>query len=220
MWQEKNGELYKKFEFKDFKEAFDFMTTVAGIAEKLSHHPRWQNQWNTVEIWLSTHDESKITDKDKALAAAIDSIVEPGKTQKGDKVDEVKLYTDGGSRGNPGPAAGAYVIYSMSDELIEQGGFYIGITTNNQAEYQALVQGLQQVSKLGASSVDVYMDSELIVKQLKGLYKMKNQDLAPHYHKIKALEGDFEGISYTHVPRAMNKQADAEVNRVLDNQHN
>jgi 4a-hydroxytetrahydrobiopterin dehydratase len=75
MWEEKNKKLYRKFEFKDFSEAFAFMTRVALAAEKMDHHPMWTNVWNTVEIWLSTHDAGDIvTDKDRKLAKKIDSI--------------------------------------------------------------------------------------------------------------------------------------------------
>jgi 4a-hydroxytetrahydrobiopterin dehydratase len=75
MWQETNNTLYRKFEFKDFSEAFAFMTRVALIAEKMNHHPKWTNVWNTVELWLSTHDAGDIvTDKDRKLAKAIDAL--------------------------------------------------------------------------------------------------------------------------------------------------
>ena len=75
-WQEKNNSLYRKLEFKDFSEAFAFMTRVALIAEKMDHHPTWTNVWNTVEIWLSTHDAGDIvTDKDKKLAEKIDALL-------------------------------------------------------------------------------------------------------------------------------------------------
>jgi 4a-hydroxytetrahydrobiopterin dehydratase len=75
MWSEKESSLYRKFEFKDFSEAFGFMSRVALIAEKMDHHPKWTNVWNTVEIWLSTHSAGNIvTDKDKKLAAAIDAL--------------------------------------------------------------------------------------------------------------------------------------------------
>jgi len=75
MWAEKNNSLYRKFEFKDFKDAFGFMSRVALIAEKMDHHPKWTNVWNTVEIWLSTHSAGDIvTEKDKKLAAAIDAL--------------------------------------------------------------------------------------------------------------------------------------------------
>lgn len=75
-WQETNNTLYRKFEFKDFSEAFAFMTRVAMIAEKMNHHPKWTNVWNTVEVWLSTHDAGDIvTDKDKKLADKIDALL-------------------------------------------------------------------------------------------------------------------------------------------------
>jgi len=75
-WEEKNNSLYSKFEFKDFSEAFAFMTRVALIAEKMNHHPKWTNVWNTVEFWLSTHDEGDVvTDKDRKLAERIDALL-------------------------------------------------------------------------------------------------------------------------------------------------
>jgi 4a-hydroxytetrahydrobiopterin dehydratase len=75
MWKEENNSLYKKFEFKDFSEAFAFMTRVALAAEKMDHHPLWTNVYNKVEVWLSTHDAGDIvTDKDRKLAAAIDKL--------------------------------------------------------------------------------------------------------------------------------------------------
>ncbi|MDO8591492.1 MAG: 4a-hydroxytetrahydrobiopterin dehydratase [bacterium] len=215
MWQEKDKQLYKKFEFKDFKDAFDFMTKVAAVAEAQNHHPRWQNEYNKVEVWLGTHLEGKITHKDKVLAEAIDEIYEGEKTMPGD-LKNAKLFTDGGSRGNPGPSAGAFVICKMDDNVVEKAGFYIGITTNNQAEYQALLKGLQRTQALGVRKLNVFMDSELIVKQLKGLYKVKNKGLEPLHRQTKGLAASFEEISFNHVPRALNKEADSEVNRILD----
>lgn len=213
MWQEKDKELYRVFKFKNFKEAFDFMTKVAALAEAQDHHPRWQNKYNMVEIWLSTHSEGKVTDKDRKLAAAIDKIL---KHPIAPKMDEAKLYSDGGSRGNPGHSAGAFVICGMDNNVVEKSGFYIGTTTNNQAEYQALLKGLQRTQVLGIRKLNVFMDSELIVKQLNGLYKIKNIDLKPLYRQIKDLVTHFEEVSFTHVPRALNKEADLEVNRILD----
>lgn len=74
MWQEKGKELYREFKFQDFKQAFGFMTKVAEAAEAMNHHPRWQNKYNRVEIWLSTHSEGQVTDKDRQLAMEIDAI--------------------------------------------------------------------------------------------------------------------------------------------------
>ena len=79
MWEEKEGSLYRKFEFKDFKQAFEFMQKIAEAAEAQNHHPRWLNEYNKVEIWLSTHSEGKITDKDHKLAKEIDRIYEDTK---------------------------------------------------------------------------------------------------------------------------------------------
>ena len=213
MWQEKDKQLYKEFEFKDFKKALEFIQAVAVLAEAQNHHPRWQNDRNKVEIWLSTHSEGKVTDKDRRLAKAIDQLfTHPRPAEMG----EAKLYSDGGSRGNPGPSAGAFLICKMDNNVVEKSGFYIGITTNNQAEYQALLKGLQRTQVLGIRKLNVFMDSELIVKQLNGLYKIKNKGLEPLYLQVKDLVAGFEEISFTHVPRALNKEADEEVNRILD----
>lgn len=220
MWQAEDKQLYRKFEFKDFDEAFAFMTEVAAQAKALNHHPRWINEWNTVEVWLSTHSAGKVTDKDRLLAAKIDSIYDKPEDGKGAQMEEAKLYTDGGSRGNPGESAGAFVICKMDDNVVEKSGYYIGITTNNQAEYQALLKGLQRSVELGIRNLNVFMDSELIVKQINGAYKIKNAELKPLYDQVKELVDQFNTISFTHVPRAMNAEADKEVNRILDNQAN
>jgi len=77
MWQETNSKLYRKFEFRDFSEAFAFMTRVALEAEKMNHHPEWKNVWNTVEVWLSTHDAGDVvTERDHKLAKKIDALIE------------------------------------------------------------------------------------------------------------------------------------------------
>ncbi len=132
------------------------------------------------------------------------------------KLTELKLYADGGSRGNPGPAASGYVLMTMDDGIIAQGGLYLGLTTNNQAEYTALKIGLEEAYQRGAKIIQVYMDSELVVRQMTGIYKVKNQDLLPLYQAIKQQATKFEKVTFTHVPRALNKLADAMVNEVLD----
>jgi ribonuclease HI len=128
------------------------------------------------------------------------------------------LFTDGGSRGNPGPAATGIVIVDMEDNVVKKSSNYLGITTNNQAEYQALCEGLQLALSLGVKELSVYMDSELIIKQINGFYKIKNADLKPHYDKVQNLVKEFTKITFTHVPRAMNKLADEMVNKCLDSQ--
>lgn len=132
------------------------------------------------------------------------------------RIEQAKLFTDGGSRGNPGPSASGFVVYDLSDNLIIEGGEYLGITTNNQAEYQAVRHGLLKCQELRARSVRVFMDSLLVANQLNGIYKIKNRELWPIHEEIKNISQSFEKISYTHVPREMNKAADAVVNRILD----
>jgi ribonuclease HI len=215
MWQEQDGRLYCKFEFKDFKQAFDFMQKVAAAAESQNHHPKWTNEWNKVEIWLSTHSAGDtVTDKDRELAETISGIYQ--NKEGNSNLEQAKLFTDGGSRGNPGPSAIAFVICKMDDTVVEKSGSYIGETTNNQAEYQALKAGLERTQQLGVRELLVNMDSELVVKQINGQYKIKNAELLPHYSAIKKLAGNFEQIDFAHVPRALNSIADKEVNRILD----
>ena len=130
---------------------------------------------------------------------------------------EVKLYADGGSRGNPGPSASGYALLDMDDKIIIENGVFLGVTTNNQAEYHALKVGLEEAHKRGIQIVHVYMDSMLVVNQMKGIFKVKNRDLIPVNLSIKQYLSNFEHVDFTHVPRELNKIADAMVNEVLDN---
>lgn len=219
MWQTKDNNLYKKFNFKDFTEAVAFINKVALLAEQMNHHPTIKNTYNTVEIWLTTHDEgNKVTSKDKDLSDKIDQLfssaplgVAPPAVHR-----QIKLYCDGGSRGNPGPSASGYVLMDMEDNIIMKAGVYLGITTNNQAEYNSLKFGLEEAKKLGAREVDVYMDSLLVINQMKGLFKVKNRDLWPIHQSISENVKSFKKVTFNHVPREMNKLADAEVNETLD----
>lgn len=194
------------------------MNRVATVAEEMNHHPKLHNTFNTVELWLSTHDAGDaITDKDRSFAEKIDTILEMPIPQMPPKSEKhIKLYADGGSRGNPGPSASGYALLDMDDNILFKSGVYLGITTNNQAEYQALKYGLEEAHKFGAREVDVYMDSLLVVNQMKGIFKVKNRDLWPIYEAIKEQATLFKNVRYTHVPRELNKLADAEVNEVLD----
>src|SRR5690606_34077232 len=92
-------------------------------------------------------------------------------------VSEIKLFGDGGSRGNPGPTASGYVILDMENNVLETNGEYLNITTNNQAEYHSLRLGLERAKQMGVEIVHVYMDSMLVVNQMKGIFKVKNPDL-------------------------------------------
>ncbi len=131
-------------------------------------------------------------------------------------IDNVKVYADGGSRGNPGPSASGYVLLDLEGNTLVDKGVYLGVTTNNQAEYQALKFALEEAQRMRVRRVDVYMDSLLVVNQMKGIFKVKNRDLWPIHDAVKRLASSFEHISYTQVPRELNKLADRAVNRVLD----
>jgi ribonuclease HI len=127
------------------------------------------------------------------------------------------IHTDGASRGNPGAAAFAYVIARKGAPAIENAG-RIGELTNNQAEYTALVRALEHALRLGAGHrVVLHSDSELMVRQMKGEYKVKNEELRPLFQRAKALADQFEGgVSFVHVRREMNKRADQLGNDALD----
>lgn len=131
-------------------------------------------------------------------------------------IDRIKAYADGGSRGNPGPSASGYVLLDMEGNTLVDKGIYLGITTNNQAEYQALKFALEEAHRMHVRSVDIYMDSLLVINQMKGIFKVKNRDLWPIHDAVKRLSAGFEHISFTQVPRELNKLADRAVNRALD----
>ena len=221
MWQETKHGLYKQFNFENFKAAWAFMTKVAELAETRQHHPRWENEWSVVQIWLITHDQgSTITDKDREMAVAIDALV-AGQNEDKDpaqppQLDKVKIFADGGSRGNPGPSASGFVVMDMEDNVLVDKGVYLGVTTNNQAEYTALKLGLEEARKMNAREIEVYMDSLLVVNQMMGIFKIKNRDLWPIHQAIHDLVKGFKHVSFSHVPREFNKLADAAVNRAMD----
>jgi ribonuclease HI/uncharacterized protein YqfB (UPF0267 family) len=133
------------------------------------------------------------------------------------KYTGIKLYTDGGSRGNPGPSALGFVITDDNDQIIYEGSKYLGITTNNQAEYQAVKAGLDMCTKFTSGTVRVFLDSQLVANQMNGIYKIKNRELWPIHQSIKEIsEQLFKNVSFTYIPREFNKLADAQVNIALD----
>ncbi|MFH1430381.1 MAG: ribonuclease HI family protein [Candidatus Uhrbacteria bacterium] len=128
----------------------------------------------------------------------------------------LKSFTDGGARGNPGPAGIGVVLRGTDDAIVERFGEYIGETTNNQAEYRAMIAALERAKELGATEVEAHADSELLVKQLHREYRVKNPDLAPLFVKIWNLAQGFSRCTFTHVRREQNKDADAMVNAAID----
>jgi ribonuclease HI len=129
---------------------------------------------------------------------------------------KVRLYTDGGARGNPGPAAAAYVLEAEDGTVLDARGETIGVATNNVAEYRALVAGLRKARDLGLDDVEVVSDSELLVKQMNGEYRVKNAALIELSLDAAHLAGEIGRVRYRAVRRAENELADRLVNEALD----
>lgn len=133
---------------------------------------------------------------------------------------QLVIYCDGGARGNPGPAAIGLVIYALvkKGEMKElaRRGEVIGETTNNVAEYRALLAGFEAALTFAPDAVEVRLDSELIGKQMKGEYRVKDKDLQKLYVLVKQREMKLPKVTYTVIPRELNKEADREVNKALD----
>jgi ribonuclease HI len=128
----------------------------------------------------------------------------------------VVVHVDGGSRGNPGPAAAAAVLSTPEGDVLDEAALPLGRATNNVAEYRGLLLGLERAHALGATEVEVVNDSELVARQVNGAYKVKHPDMRPLYEQaMRALRG-FERWSIRSVPRAQNAAADALVNQALD----
>jgi ribonuclease HI len=128
----------------------------------------------------------------------------------------VKLSTDGGARGNPGPAAYGYVLEDEEGKVLAAHGERIGIATNNVAEYSALIAGLEKAIELGLDEVEVVSDSELMVKQMRGEYRVKNEALQELWSRAGRLARQVGSVGYTAVRREHNKLADKLVNDALD----
>ena len=138
------------------------------------------------------------------------------------RTEKIIVYTDGGSRGNPGSAALGVVIKDEVGHTLKSYGKSLGVATNNEAEYSAVVSALQKLKalfgkeKIKDMNVEVRMDSELVKKQLNGEYKIEEERLFPFFIKVWNLKMDFGAICFTHIPREQNKEADLLVNKALD----
>ncbi len=132
------------------------------------------------------------------------------------KVERVVINVDGAARGNPGPAAIGATIRNERGGLITCLSERIGTTTNNQAEYRAIIAALEKAISLGAKHAEVNSDSELMVRQIKGEYRVRNAALKPLYQRVKRLQGLLESFSIVHIPREQNIDADTLANSALD----
>jgi ribonuclease HI len=148
-------------------------------------------------------------------ATAFCTIKDNDIVNKQGQAQELTIYTDGASRNNPGEAgAGVYVL--QNGNPVEKIARYLGKTTNNIAEYSAAIIGLEHAVKAGASRVRLLADSELLVKQLNGQYKVKNEGLKPLHAKAKELIAKLGSVEVQYIPREMNKEADALANKAID----
>lgn len=126
------------------------------------------------------------------------------------------VNSDGGARGNPGPGGAGIVVRSPDGQIACSGGAYLGVVTNNVAEYMALIWGMRAARALGARTLEVRADSELVVKQLRGEYRVKNEGLKPLFIEAQAVQRALGSVTFVHVPRAANAAADALANEAMD----
>lgn len=160
------------------------------------------------QLLLGIIQQEEITEKSISVIQSNDA--------KNTSINRITVYSDGGSRGNPGPSAAGFVVVNQSNDVIAQGGEYLGITTNSQAEYQGVRIGLEKALELGFKEVDFKIDSMLVVNQMNGIYKIKNRELWPINERIRELVTKFDRVVFSHVKREFNQLADGMVNRTLD----
>lgn len=160
---------------------------------------------------------SLTNDKLKSLLLEASSLFKEAHPKTHPAIDRLTFYIDGASRGNPGKAAIGVVIMNGKGDVIDELKRYIGETTNNMAEYQALLEALTEGRRLGGKEVQVFSDSELMVRQINGVYKVKDGKLLDLYKEAKKLISGFRHFKIDHVTRDKNSRADALANEVLDN---
>jgi len=133
-----------------------------------------------------------------------------------EQTEQIIIYIDGGSRGNPGPSAAGFVLAEPGGNQLQAKAFFIDHATNNVAEYTAIIKALEAAKEINARRLTIFSDSELLVRQINGQYKVKSEQLRPLFQQAVNLINGFEDWSLKHIPREKNKQADALVNQALD----
>ena len=173
---------------------------------------------------VSNIQQELLTESTKLLLGISQQFVSSVKTKELIASDVIKsaditraiIYADGGSRGNPGPSAAGFVVMNEQEHVVHEGGMYLGITTNNQAEYHGVLLGLQKALEMGIKVVEFRLDSLLVVNQMNGIYKIKNRELWPVHERIRELIINFDKVTFMHVRREFNQLADGMVNKLLD----
>jgi ribonuclease HI len=136
------------------------------------------------------------------------------------KPQHLQLYSDGGARGNPGPAGiGGILKDARNGTILSSYSVYLGIRTNNQAEYEAVLEGVRRAAAMGATTLSCFLDSKLVVEQLQRRYRVKDSDLASLFVKVWNLMQKIHTVTFTHIPREANTAADALVNKAIDSAH-
>jgi len=174
---------------------------------------------------VSGVQQSELTESAKLLlgisqqqiqAVKKDEIISTNTVQEAVNPSHAIIYSDGGSRGNPGHSASGFVIMNANQDVVQQGGVYLGITTNNLAEYHGVRVGLEKALEMGIRTIDFRIDSLLVVNQLNGVYQIKNRELWPVNERVKELVSKFKKVTFTHVKREFNQLADGMVNKILN----
>jgi ribonuclease HI len=177
-------------------------------------------------VWekMSNIHQNELTESAKLLLGISQQQVTTVKNEEVIKNDVVNtsdvthliVYSDGGSRGNPGPSAAGFIVMNSIEDVVHEGGMYLGITTNNIAEYQGVRLGLEKALLMGAKTVDFRIDSLLVVNQMNGVYTIKNRELWPIHDRIREIVAKFDKVTFTHVKREFNQLADGMVNKILN----
>jgi ribonuclease HI len=154
----------------------------------------------------------KILEKAAAMLEGVNGHAEPVEPT----ISRVRLYSDGAARGNPGLAGAGAVLVEPSGQVVDRLGKFLGTQTNNYAEYMGLLLGLRRARELSVREVEVFADSELMLRQLGGRYQVRSPSLRPLYEEALSLLNDFERVKLVHVPREMNRAADEMSNRAID----
>ena len=144
------------------------------------------------------------------------AVTHPEPEQERGSGDEFVLFADGASRGNPGHAGAGFVLLDAQGQEVLTGSAYLGQCTNNVAEYRALIAGLEEATRLGCAKISIFLDSQLIVRQVDGTYRVKNVHLKPLFARVQELLSGFDSWRIRHVPRAENARADELANRGID----
>lgn len=198
-----------------------YLVSVGAGGEKITLSQNYDHY-----IWkeMSNIQQSDLTESAKLLLGISQQVVESVKKEeligsdvtKTSNVDHVIVYSDGGSRGNPGPSAAGFVVMNDQEHVLHEGGMYLGIATNNTAEYHGVRLGLEKALEMGVHTVDFRIDSLLVVNQMNGIYQIKNRELWPIHERIKELVTKFDKVTFSHVRREFNQLADGMVNKILN----